>query len=154
MLKQLKAARIVALLIVAVLPFALIACGGDSKKDTYKKDANKIANQVKADSQAAQQSFQAAATSPDKLVTAFNDWKGKLDKSISDFEALNPPDDIKDAHDKFVTNLKALSEDLGTAATALKNQDQAALQQLQTKITTDSTALQTSASYLDNKLND
>jgi hypothetical protein len=42
MLKQLKGARIVVLLIVAVLPFALIACGGDSKKDTYKSDADDV----------------------------------------------------------------------------------------------------------------
>ena len=151
MLKRFTGVRLLALLLLIVVPLALTACGGSDKKDTYKKDAQKIANQVQADSTAAQSSFQ-GVTSPDQLVTAFNDYKTKLDKSISDFENLDPPDDIKDAHNKFVTDLKALSDDITKAVDALKTKDQAALTSLQTKVQQDSAALTASAAALDNKL--
>ena len=85
-------------------------------------------------------------------MTAFNNYKTKLDKSINDFDNLNPPDDIKAEHDKFVTDLKALSDDITKAVDALKSQDQAALTSLQTKVQQDSAALTASAAALDNKL--
>jgi hypothetical protein len=151
MLKRFTGVRMLALLLLVLVPLALTACGGDDKKDTYKKDAQKIAKQVQADSTAAQSSFQ-GVTSPDQLVTAFNDYKTKLDKSISDFENLDPPDDIKSEHDKFVSDLKALSGDISSAVDALKKQDQAALTSLQTKVQQDSAALTASASALDKKL--
>jgi uncharacterized lipoprotein YmbA len=151
MLKRFRGVRVLALLLLIVVPLALTACGGNSKKDTYKKDAQKIAKQVQADSTAAQSSFQ-GVTSPDQLVTAFNSYKTKLDKSINDFDNLKPPDNIKAEHDKFVTDLKALSDDISKAVSALKTQDQTALQSLQTKVQADSAALTASASALDNKL--
>jgi uncharacterized lipoprotein YmbA len=151
MLKRFTGVRLLALLLLIAVPVALTACGGSSKKDTYKKDAQKIAKQVQTDSTAAQSSFQ-GVTSPDQLVTAFTNYKTKLDKSINDFDNLNPPDNIKAEHDKFVTDLKALSDDISKAVDALKTKDQAALQALQTKVQTDSSALTASAAALDNKL--
>jgi hypothetical protein len=150
---KLRGARVLALLLLIAVAVPLAACGssGSSTKDTYKKNATKIAKQVQTDSTAAQTSFQ-GVTSADQLVTAFNSYKAKLDKSIGDFENLKPPDNIKAEHEKFVTDLKALSDDISKAVDALKSKDQAALQALQTKVQTDSAALTASASALDNKL--
>jgi hypothetical protein len=151
MIKRFRGARVLALLLLLVVAAPIAACGGNSKKDTYKKDAQKIAKQVQTDSTAAQTSFQ-GVTSPDQLVTAFNGYKAKLDKSINDFDNLKPPGDIKSEHDKFVSDLRALSGDISKAVDALKGSDQAALQALQATVQKDSASLTASANALDKKL--
>jgi hypothetical protein len=125
--------------------------GTNAPADAYKQQAEEIAKRVKSDSDAASAKF-SSATSPDQLVTEFEDYKAKLDKSIGDFDALQPPPAIQSEHEKFVADLKALSGDLGDATEALKNKDTAALQKVQTKVATDSQALTQSAAALDAKL--
>jgi hypothetical protein len=148
--------RLFRALCVLALSGALVAftgCGGSDKKSTssttaagggsvadYKAGAQTAANNFKNSAQAASAKVSSAATPADK-VSGLEALKASVSKAADDFEALNPPANLKADNAELVQEFRDLATTVNDVETALKNNDQGKaaaalpkLTNLQTKI--------------------
>lgn len=157
--------RLFRALCVLALSGALVAfagCGGSDKKSTsstsstpssasttssgggsvadYKAGAETAANNFKNSAQAASAKVSSATTPADK-VAGLEALKASVSKAADDFEALNPPANLKSDNAELVQEFRDLSTTVNDVETALKNNDQSKaaaalpkLTNLQTKI--------------------
>jgi hypothetical protein len=115
--------------------------GGGSVAD-YKAGAEKAANDFKNSAQAASTKVQGAST-PDAKVAGLEDLKASVTQAADDFEALNPPANVKADNDELVQEFRDLASSVDDVEQALKTNDQQKaaaalpkLSSLQTKIAT------------------
>src|SRR3954447_13220047 len=115
--------------------------GGGSVED-YKAGAEKAANDFKNSAQAASSKVQAATTTDDKIA-GLEALKSSVTQAADDFEALNPPANVKADNDELVQEFRDLSSTVDDVEQALKTNDQAKataalpkLTSLQSKIAT------------------
>jgi hypothetical protein len=159
--------RLFRALCVLALSGALVAftgCGGDDKKsdsgngttnttatggdsgsgsvEEYKAGAEKAANDFKNSAQAASAKVQ-SGTTPDDKVAGLEALKASVTQAADDFEALNPPENLKADNDELVQEFRDLASAVDDVEQALKTNDQAKasaalpkLTNLQTKIGT------------------
>ena len=140
------------LLCVLALAGALVAftgCGGSSKKSSssssnttatttpstgggggggsladYKSGATTAANNFKNSAQAASAKVQSGTTPAEKLA-GLDDLKKSVDTAANDFEALNPPDNLKSDNAELVKEFRDLATIIDDVKTAIQNKDQA-----------------------------
>jgi hypothetical protein len=117
------------------------ATGGGSVAD-YKTGAEKAANDFKDSAQAASAKVQ-SASSPDGKVAGLEALKGSVTQAADDFEALDPPANLKTDNAELVQEFRDLASAVDDVESALKTNDQAKasaalpkLTSLQTKIGT------------------
>ena len=113
--------------------------GGGSVED-YKAGAEKAANDFKNSAQAASAKVQSAGTADEK-VAGLEALKASVTQAADDFEALNPPANVKADNDELVQEFRDLASSVDDVEQALKTNDQAKasaalpkLTSLQTKI--------------------
>jgi hypothetical protein len=113
--------------------------GGGSVED-YKAGAEKAANDFKNSAQAASSKVQSAGTA-DAKVAGLEDLKSSVTQAADDFEALNPPANVKADNDELVQEFRDLAGAVDDVQQALKTNDQSKaaaalpkLSSLQTKI--------------------
>ena len=113
--------------------------GGGSLAD-YKAGAEKAANDFKNSAQAASQKVQTATDTQGK-VAGLEALKASVTKAADDFDALNPPANVKADNDELVQEFRDLSSTVDDVEQALKSNDQSKaaaalpkLTNLQTKI--------------------
>ena len=113
--------------------------GGGSVAD-YKAGAEKAANDFKNSAQAASQKVQTATDTQGK-VAGLEALKASVSKAADDFDALNPPANVKADNDELVQEFRDLSTTVDDVEQALKSNDQSKaaaalpkLTNLQTKI--------------------
>jgi Sec-independent protein translocase protein TatA len=153
-----------ALLMMGAL-VAFTGCGGDDKKsdsssatpsttattpeagstgggsvEEYKAGAEKAASDFKNSAQAASSKVQSGTSTADK-VAGLEALKASVTQAADDFEALNPPDNVKADNDELVSEFRQLAASVDEVETALKTNDKAKaaaalpkLSELQTKI--------------------
>jgi hypothetical protein len=97
--------------------------GGGSIAD-YKSGATMAANNFKNSAQAASAKVQSGATASDKLA-GLDDLKKSVDQAANDFEALNPPDNLKSDNAELVKEFRDLASIIDDVKTAIQNKDQA-----------------------------
>jgi hypothetical protein len=166
-----RPSRVLCALAAAAALVAFTGCGGSDKKSSsggsssnttqsggnsgggsvadYKSGAEKAANDFKNSAQAASTKVQAAGTPNDK-VAGLEALKSSVTQAADDFEALNPPANVKADNDELVSEFRQLASDVDTVEQALKTNDQqkaaAALPRLtqnQTKIAATIARIQT-----------
>jgi hypothetical protein len=140
---------LVALAITGAL--LVTGCGGDSTKDTYKKEAQKAANAFKSSAEAGAAKAQSAST-PEERLAALEELKKSVDTAASDFSNLKPPSDVKSDNDALIAVFKSLSSDITEVETAVKNNDQAAAQAVVPKLQADQAKAQEIIASLQKKL--
>ena len=105
--------RIIGLALVAA---ALVAgCGDTADKNEYVTKVN--------NAQAALTTSMAKinpAGNPDSIASELDEGAKAIDKTATDFKAIEPPDDAKGAHEKMVKGLSSLAQTFRDAAEAAK----------------------------------
>lgn len=115
---------------------ALPGCGGDSQKETYKKEAKKAGQDFKNSAQAASAKIQASPTREGKIA-GLTGLKTSVTKAADDFSSLKPPDDVKQLNSTLVTELRSLAGDVDQIQTALRGGDQATAKSVVPKLQID-----------------
>lgn len=104
------------------------ASGGDTGGDSggsveeYKAGATKAANDFKNSAQAASQKVQ-TATDLDGKIAGLEALKQSVSTAADDFEALNPPANVKADNDELVQEFRDLSSSVDEVEQALKTND-------------------------------
>jgi hypothetical protein len=159
-----KPSRILCALAAAGALVAFTGCGGDDNKsdsgggttnttatstpsgggsvEDYKAGAEKAANDFKNSAQAASSKVSAAGTADEKIA-GLEALKASVTQAADDFEALNPPANVKADNDELVQEFRDLAGTVDDVEAALKTNDQAKataalpkLTSLQSKIAT------------------
>lgn len=115
---------------------------GSGSVEDYKSGAEKAANDFKNSAQAASAKVQSATTADGK-VAGLEALKASVTQAADDFEALNPPANLKSDNGELVQEFRDLASAVDDVEQALKTNDQAKaaaalpkLTSLQTKIGT------------------
>jgi hypothetical protein len=115
--------------------------GGGSVEE-YKAGAEKAANDFKNSAQAASSKVQSASSTEERLA-GLDALKESVNQAADDFEALNPPANVKADNDELVQEFRDLASSVDDVKSALETKDQAKaqaalpkLQESQTKIAT------------------
>jgi len=126
---------------LAVVIAALVAgCGDTADKNEYVTKVN--------DAQAALTTSMAKinpAGDPASIASELEEGAQAIDKTATDFKAIEPPDDAKGAHDKMVKGLSSLAQTFRDAAAAAKAKDTEKMVQLLSGIQTSEGAKQLEA---------
>jgi hypothetical protein len=131
---------------------ALAGCGGDARED-YRKDAQRAADQFKASAEQAAAQLKETDGLREKLP-GLRAFKVSVDELASDFEELEPPDDLQKLNDEAVTHMRALSEDLGRYEQAAEAGDEQAADALAPELQADQSLLQSTLDRLDREFSD
>lgn len=114
--------------------------GGGGSLSDYKAGAEKAANDFKNSAQAASQKVQTATDTQGK-IDGLEALKASVTQAADDFDALNPPANVKADNDELVQEFRDLSSTVDDVEQAIKSKDQSKaaaalpkLTNLQTKI--------------------
>jgi hypothetical protein len=127
-------------LALAGMLVAFTGCGGDDKKSSsdssgssgssgsgsladYKAGATKAANDFKNSAQAASAKVQ-QGTTPDEKLAGLDVLKQSVTQAADDFEALNPPDNLKADNDELVGEFRNLAGIIDDVKSAIQTKDQ------------------------------
>jgi predicted lipid-binding transport protein (Tim44 family) len=101
-------------------------CGGKSQPPLSKADYVK---QMKVIGQTLSTSINSIATvkTPKAAATALTKVQDDLRTAADEMEKINPPDDVKDAHEKLTQAVSDFADQLGSVIDKLNNGDLAAL---------------------------
>ena len=147
--------RVLALMFALVVAApTLAACGSDEKTEKYDSDGKKVVDQFQTDVQAVQTKLQSAGQDPEAVASGIEEMRGAFDKAANGLSELDPPEDAKPTHDKFVSQLRAFGPDLNSLATAAREQDAEKVQQLQGSFQSRLAELQQTADDLKKQLNE
>jgi hypothetical protein len=123
--------------------------GGGGSLEDYKAGAEKAANDFKNSAQAASQKVQTATDTKGKIA-GLEALKASVTQAADDFEALNPPANVKADNDELVQEFRDLSSTVDDVEQALKSNDQSKaaaalpkLTNLQSKIASTISRIQT-----------
>jgi hypothetical protein len=142
--------RLLAVLAALAVAVPLAACGGDddsASKDEYKKDAQAIADKLKADVGTAEQNLE--SREQPKIIAGLNQFRSSLTEATTNLEELEPPEDYKAVHDKLVGALRPVESDVQAVTEAIEAKDQARAQEAARKLQTDVQGLQQAGDEFD-----
>jgi hypothetical protein len=124
--------------------------GGGSVED-YKAGAEKAANDFKNSAQAASSKVQAASTTDDKIA-GLEALKASVTQAADDFEALNPPANVKADNDELVQEFRDLATTVDDVEEALKSNDQSKAQAALPKLTSLQSKIATTIARIQSKI--
>jgi hypothetical protein len=124
--------------------------GGGSVED-YKAGAEKAANDFKNSAQAASSKVQSGG-SADEKIAGLEDLKSSVTQAADDFEALNPPANVKADNDELVQEFRDLAGTVDDVEAALKTNDQAKAQAALPKLTSLQTKIGTTIARIQSKI--
>jgi hypothetical protein len=139
-------------LILVALAVALTACGS-SDKDNYKKDAKAIIDPLKTTFNDLDAKVNSSASQDQKLAQIESARK-EIDTAANKLDKLDPPSDIKTAHDNFVNELHTFADDFGAIESAVKSKDQNAGKTAAAKLQADAAKLKQANDALEAKVNE
>ena len=125
--------------------------GGGGDEAAYKAGAQKAANDFKESAQAASEQVKAAQT-PEERLEGLDALKGSVTQAADDFEALDPPADVKADNDQLVSEFRELASIVDDVKTAVEGQDQAAAQAALGKLAESQSKITTTISNIEQKI--
>src|SRR4051794_1226604 len=131
-------------------PTTATPSGGGSVED-YKAGAEKAANDFKNSAQAASAKVQSGTTTDEKIA-GLDALKSSVTQAADDFEALNPPADVKADNDELVQEFRDLASTVDDVEAALKTNDQAKAQAALPKLTSLQTKIGTTIARIQSKI--
>ena len=114
----------VALVLVAV-SFGAVGCGGDDS-DSFKEDYNTAVKPLSELNEDIGGSIGASDKSNQAIAKQFDKLADKAAETRSNLQALEPPEDAKNAFDDLLAALKDGTDDLRAVAEAARDSDPAA----------------------------
>ncbi len=144
-------APLVAVAVVLALAVGAAGCGGDSTKETYKKDFKTAGESFQRDAQQASTQVTGSPGAAGK-VAGLESLKTAVSKAASSFSTLKPPDNAKTENGDLVNELRALGTDIDKIEVAVKAKDQTAAQQLVPELQTQQTKIQSTLQALKAKV--
>ena len=169
--------RVICVLALGGLLVAFTGCGGSSKKSssasttattpatttpttsssgggdlaTYKTGATKAANDFKNSAQAASAKVK-SGTTPQARLAGLDDLKASVTKAADDFEALNPPANLKSDNAELVKEFRNLASIISDVQTATKNNDRAKAASVLPRLSAEQVAIQQTITRIQSKL--
>jgi len=110
---------------LAALALLVAGCGGgddDTDKETYERQVNEVGQALDRTFDQLGESISSSG-SAQEAAGKLEEGADSLARAAGDFDEIDPPSDIEDAHDKIVAALKALAEDFREGAEAAKQGD-------------------------------
>jgi hypothetical protein len=123
----------VAIAAVLVLALAAAGCGGGGGKTLSKEEYSTQLNKICSDLNARQKAI-GEPSSIDELVQKGPQLNDAFQKAIDQVGGLKPPDELKAAHERFLSLGKQIHSKIDDLLDAAKKKDQAKLQQIGTSI--------------------
>lgn len=146
--------RRAALVLVAALSLLVAGCGGDTEsKNDYVDSVNKVqtdfANSVQKSASAVPSGGDAAQAAKDTFATL----ESAIDKLVGDLRGIEPPDDVKQLHDRLISQMNEFKGDISKAGDALGSNDPQAIAKAQTDFATSAGSLGTEISQTITEIN-
>jgi hypothetical protein len=138
--------RLATICLAAVALVVGTGCGSDTKNNNKYVDA---VNKAQTDLLNNVQKVGSASSGTDPTAAAkktFSDLSAAIDKFIADLKAVEPPDKVKDLHNRLITEITQVGSQVKSASSSLDAKDPQAIVTAQTKLATTVTALQTEMS--------
>lgn len=145
--------RVLALVSALVVAAPTLAACGDDKADKYNEEGKKVVDQFQKDVQAAQTNLQ-AQQEPEGVAAGIDQMRAAFEKAANGLSELDPPEDAKANHDKFVSQLRSFGPDFETLSSAARENDQQAVQEVQASFQTKLADLQQTADALKKQLDE
>ena len=117
--------------VVAALAIVAAGCGGGGgggsalSKEEYSSQLNKICTELNDKNKAI-----GDPQSIDEVVTKGPQLQDAFQSAIDEVEDLNPPDELKDAHERFLSLGKQIHSKIDNLIDAAKETNQAELQEI------------------------
>jgi hypothetical protein len=131
---------------------ALAGCGGDEREE-YRRDSQQAADEFKRSAEAAAGQLKETDGLREKLP-GLRAFKSSVDELATDFERLDPPQELEALNAEAVGHMRALSADLGQYEKAAEAGDEGAAQALGPQLQADQSQLQSTLDRLDREFSD
>jgi hypothetical protein len=125
--------------------------GGGGSVEDYKAGAEKAANDFKNSAQEASSKVQSATTTEERIA-GLEALKASVTQAADDFEALNPPANVKADNDELVGEFRDLASSVDDVEEALKTNDQAKAQAALPKLQSSQTKIATTIARIQSKI--
>lgn len=114
-------------IVLAALALVVAGCGGgddndDTDKATYERQVTEVGQTLDKTFGELGESISSSG-SAEEAAAKLEEGADSLAKAASDFDDIEAPSDIEDAHDKIVDALEALARDFREGAAAAKEGD-------------------------------
>ena len=124
--------RLLAVVAALVAALALAACGGGDEdkamsKDEYKKEAQRINDASEGDFETALKTAQ--SKDPDEALTGVRQIGTTVDEAVTKFEGLEPPEEYKAIHGRYVGALRTVGDRADAVEQAAEQKDRARIEQ-------------------------
>jgi uncharacterized lipoprotein len=113
-------------LLAALAALLLAGCGGDSDKDAYVQEFNRVSVTLEKTLDGIGADITTGTQSP-QIAVKLDQGAKALDKAAKDFSAIKTPDDVKAAHAHVVSGLGQLADVFREGAQAARKDDVAKL---------------------------
>ena len=132
---------------LAALSLVAAGCGSDTKaKNDYVDAVNKAQTEFADNIQKAGSSTPSGSDPAAGAKQTFTALGAAIDKVIADLKAVEPPDDVKDLHNKLISQLNDFGGQIDQAASALGSGDLKAIAAAQAKFAQSASSLGTEIS--------
>jgi hypothetical protein len=112
-----RALRLITAALIAAVAVLLVACG-NSESNGYVSSVNDVTSQLQSD--VSEISSGADVSSPQQAATIFTQVSGKVDAAAAKLNAIEPPDQVADLHQKLVQDLQTLGSEAKGAGDDIK----------------------------------
>jgi hypothetical protein len=132
---------------LAALSLVAAGCGSDTKaKNDYVDAVNKAQTEFADNIQKVGSSTPSGSDPAAGAKQTFTALGAAIDKVIADLKAVEPPDDVKDLHNKLISQLNDFGGQIDQAASALGSGDLKAIAAAQAKFAQSASSLGTEIS--------
>jgi uncharacterized protein YcfL len=134
---------------ICLAAVALVVCAGCGSDTKSSNDYVDSVNKAQTDLLSNVQKVGSASSGSDPTAAAkktFSDLSSAIDKFIADLKAVDPPDKVKDLHNRLISEITQVGARVKQAGGSLDSQDPQTLVTAQSKLATSVTALQTEMS--------
>lgn len=147
------------LALIAIGAMAIAAgCGGDGggdalSLDEYGQEVGSVLTPVGSELQETATVIQ-SSKSPDDLASSVGQFEEQLDGGIADLEAIEPPEEVVDSHEKLITALEDINAAFGQVREAAESGDQQEIVSSATELAPALTEFQTQVNEVRTELED
>ena len=136
-----------AVICLAALALVATGCGSDTKaSNDYVKQVNKIQTDFLSDVQKVGNGASASTDPATAAKKTFSDLSGAIEKFIADLKNVDPPDKVKELHNRLISQMNQVDSEFKQAGSSIDSKDSKTILAAQTKLATSVSSLETQLS--------